>query len=286
MTNSRLPRMNVVLLALVALLGAGCRSAAGAQGPGERDGSWLSVRPDDPRAGIRTPRAAAATDDETRKRFTSPRDSLNWVAAQRVAEKSKGFRVVVSLFDRTVWVLDGEDTLRIAAAAVAKDSVLEYAGKRWVFKTPRGIRTVRAKEADPVWTPPEWHYAEVARDYGLKVKQMPAGGVAISDGRKLLVRDSLVGVWDKENGWAPLPLDEEIVFDNTLFIPPASSRNRRLEGELGLYKLDLGDGYLLHGTPHKGSIGRAVTHGCVRLADEDIAWLFEHVPVGTKVYIY
>jgi lipoprotein-anchoring transpeptidase ErfK/SrfK len=29
-----------------------------------------------------------------------------------------------------------------------------------------------------------------------------------------------------------------------------------------------------------------VTHGCVRLADDDIEWLYENVPVGTKVYIY
>jgi L,D-transpeptidase YbiS len=30
----------------------------------------------------------------------------------------------------------------------------------------------------------------------------------------------------------------------------------------------------------------AATHGCVRLRDDDIEWLYEHVPVGTKVYIY
>jgi L,D-transpeptidase YbiS len=50
--------------------------------------------------------------------------------------------------------------------------------------------------------------------------------------------------------------------------------------------LNLGDGYLLHGTPYKESIGLAATHGCVRLRDEDIEWLYDHVPVGTKVYIY
>jgi lipoprotein-anchoring transpeptidase ErfK/SrfK len=42
----------------------------------------------------------------------------------------------------------------------------------------------------------------------------------------------------------------------------------------------------LHGTPYKESIGLAATHGCVRMRDEDIEWLYEHVPVGTKVYIY
>ena len=51
-------------------------------------------------------------------------------------------------------------------------------------------------------------------------------------------------------------------------------------------RLDLGEGYLLHGTPYKESLGMAATHGCVRLGDEDIEWLYDHVPVGTRVYIY
>jgi lipoprotein-anchoring transpeptidase ErfK/SrfK len=59
-----------------------------------------------------------------------------------------------------------------------------------------------------------------------------------------------------------------------------------VEGELGKYRLDLGEGYLLHGTPDKESIGFAATHGCVRLRDEDIEWLYTYVPVGTKVYIF
>ena len=76
------------------------------------------------------------------------------------------------------------------------------------------------------------------------------------------------------------------MFDNTLFIPPQGTKHRSIQGELGHYRLDLGDGYLLHGTPYARSIGAAVTHGCVRLADDDIEWLYENVPVGTKVYIY
>jgi lipoprotein-anchoring transpeptidase ErfK/SrfK len=29
-----------------------------------------------------------------------------------------------------------------------------------------------------------------------------------------------------------------------------------------------------------------VTHGCVRLPDDDIEWLYNNVPLGTKVYLY
>jgi lipoprotein-anchoring transpeptidase ErfK/SrfK len=40
-----------------------------------------------------------------------------------------------------------------------------------------------------------------------------------------------------------------------------------------------------HGTPQRGSVGRAVSHGCVRLYDEDVRRLFEQVEVGTPVTV-
>jgi lipoprotein-anchoring transpeptidase ErfK/SrfK len=88
------------------------------------------------------------------------------------------------------------------------------------------------------------------------------------------------------DGFAALPVDEHIVFDSTLFVPPFATRNRQVDGELGRFLLDLGDGYLFHGTPYEESIGTAATHGCLRLRDEDIAWLYDQVPIGTRVYIY
>jgi lipoprotein-anchoring transpeptidase ErfK/SrfK len=48
----------------------------------------------------------------------------------------------------------------------------------------------------------------------------------------------------------------------------------------------MGDGYALHGTNQPASIGRAVSHGCVRLRNEDIAKLYDMVSVGTPVFIY
>lgn len=40
-----------------------------------------------------------------------------------------------------------------------------------------------------------------------------------------------------------------------------------------------------HGTPHRASIGRAVSHGCVRLYEEHVRELFELVPLGTPVTV-
>jgi hypothetical protein len=218
--------------------------------------------------------------------FRSRKDSLNWAWARRLADRSSGYRVIVSLMDRMVWVVSGRDTLLAAPAAVASRSTLDFDGQTWTFDTPRGRRTVLDKAADPYWIPPRWHYAEVARDYGLKLRQLPRDRpVKLSDGRLLAVRDSVVVVED-DSTYAPLPTTEEVVFDSTIFIPPPGTKNRTVAGELGKYRLNLGDGYYLHGTPDLASIGEAQTHGCVRLRDDDILWMYENVPTGTSVYIY
>ena len=95
-----------------------------------------------------------------------------------------------------------------------------------------------------------------------------------------------VGVVDQDGMFQLLPDDEHIVFDSTLFVPPFGTMNRRVPGALGEYALNLGNGYLLHGTPYLESLGRAATHGCIRLGDEEIRWLYFNVPKGTPVYIY
>ncbi|PSN10853.1 L,D-transpeptidase [filamentous cyanobacterium CCP5] len=41
----------------------------------------------------------------------------------------------------------------------------------------------------------------------------------------------------------------------------------------------------LHGTNQEDSIGRAVSHGCVRMREEDIQALFEQVSIGTPVVV-
>ena len=185
-----------------------------------------------------------------------------------------------------LWVIKGSDTLRAARVAVASGNVLKVGDRRWHFETPRGTRTVRAKRTDPIWTPPDWHYAEVAREHNLAIRRLPSCGVQLRDGNRLVLRDSVVGVvTESDSTFEPLPVDEHIVFDSTLFIPPVGSRNRQLAGELGRFALDLGDGYLLHGTPDQESIGRATTHGCIRLADDDLEWIYERVPVGTPVKV-
>ncbi len=84
-------------------------------------------------------------------------------------------------------------------------------------------------------------------------------------------------VWAKPN-WA--------FVEEGLPIPPPGHSSRFESGTLGAYKLTLGDGYMIHGTIYKRFMGLNVTHGCIRLGDEDLEMVYKTMTVGSKVYIY
>ncbi len=70
-------------------------------------------------------------------------------------------------------------------------------------------------------------------------------------------------------------------------IPERQDDPSRYEfGVLGDYALALGDGYLIHGTIYKRFLGMPVTHGCVRLNDQDLKAIFNNLSIGSKVYIF
>jgi len=67
---------------------------------------------------------------------------------------------------------------------------------------------------------------------------------------------------------------------------PKKSSDRAEEGVLGDYALGIGNGYFLHGTLYTRLLGRNVTHGCVRIGDTDLEYLYKSAPLGTKVYLF
>lgn len=69
-------------------------------------------------------------------------------------------------------------------------------------------------------------------------------------------------------------------------VPPADHPSRYEYGVLGDYALSIGDGYLIHGTIYKRFLGMPVTHGCVRLNDEDLEAVYNTLSIGSKVYIF
>lgn len=83
-------------------------------------------------------------------------------------------------------------------------------------------------------------------------------------------------VWTKPD-WAFLEEGQD---------PPKSLAERREEGSLGEWALDLGDGYMIHGTLYERLLGRNITHGCVRVGRSDLRVVAGTANPGTPVYIY
>jgi len=68
-------------------------------------------------------------------------------------------------------------------------------------------------------------------------------------------------------------------------IPPVDNPERLQRGMLGAYALDIGGGYLVHGSPYSRGIGERNTHGCVRLLDDDLAVVYRTLDVGDLVLL-
>ncbi len=86
-----------------------------------------------------------------------------------------------------------------------------------------------------------------------------------------------------ENPWWRKP-DWEFIQNNEAI--PKKESDRMDPNVLGDYALAMGDGYFIHGTLYKRLLGISVTHGCVRLGDDDLKTLYKKVDIGTPIYIY
>lgn len=198
-------------------------------------------------------------------------------------------RIVVSLQQKRLWLLEEGDTVFSAPVAIGKGTTFRYGGKTYRFETPTGERVIQAKHEDPSWTPPDWHYYEKAVYRGLEPVHLRDGDLyELSDGTFIEVRDKRVGRINRWGNWFPFTPGSEIIFDGLIFIPPLGSPQRVIPDALGPVKLAIGDGYLIHGTHiyNKQSIGGAASHGCIRMHNEDVVYLSSMVEVGTPVTIY
>lgn len=83
-------------------------------------------------------------------------------------------------------------------------------------------------------------------------------------------------VWTKPD-WAFLESGEPI---------PTRLSERKELGSLGEYALDLGDGYMIHGTLYERLLGRSITHGCVRVGREALREIARRTGPGSQVFIF
>jgi lipoprotein-anchoring transpeptidase ErfK/SrfK len=81
--------------------------------------------------------------------------------------------------------------------------------------------------------------------------------------------------------WGP-PADIALANPNIpLVIPGGSPRNPMGAAAMGLTS----GNYAIHGTNEPSSIGHFVSHGCIRMHNEDVLDLYHRAPVGTEVIV-
>lgn len=230
-------------------------------------------------------------EDKVEQRLEALKQSMNAVTTEmtklesevatreRAAEEMEDsdFVITVSTAENKVYARRNGELVFEGVASTGKNTTLVEGGRTMVFRTPIGRFKVLSKEKDPKWVPPDWHYIEEARKQGLDVVRLQRGeslgGLTVS-GREVL-----------RNG-VPVGEGQLIVQGGAVVIPPIGTRPRTFPDVLGTHRLNLGDGYALHGTQQVAQLGRAVSHGCVRLHNDDIARLYDMAKVGDTVIIY
>jgi len=70
-------------------------------------------------------------------------------------------------------------------------------------------------------------------------------------------------------------------------IPVFPEDPRRFQrGILGSFAIYFLKDIMIHGTLYEVNLGRSITHGCMRVAEPDLAYLYENVDTGWPVYVF
>jgi lipoprotein-anchoring transpeptidase ErfK/SrfK len=230
---------------------------------------------------------------------------------QQVAQQTNddqpdtGQTIIVSTAENKLWLKQNGATVMEARCSTGKGTRLAVDGRTIVFETPIGKLKVKDKEENPSWVPPDWHYVEQARKNGMRVVRLNPGSTI--DARTGDPAKKSEGVWgwfggggsgsvikvkgdtvvvDEGGVERELPPGKEIVAGDAIIIPPVTTKQRHYDKVLGKYRLNLGDGYAIHGTDQPDQLGQSVSHGCIRLGDADIEKLYSMANVGDTVIIY
>lgn len=187
------------------------------------------------------------------------------------------FVITVSTEENKVYARREGKLVFEAVCSTGKNTSLRQGSRTVVFRTPIGRFKILSKERDPVWVPPDWHFIEEANSSGLDTVRLNRG-------------ENIGGLYVQGNNvmrdGSPLPPGRLIVSGGAVVIPPIGTRQRQYADVLGTHRLNLGDGYALHGTQAVSQLGRSVSHGCIRLRNSDIEKLYELASVGDQVVIY
>jgi lipoprotein-anchoring transpeptidase ErfK/SrfK len=222
-----------------------------------------------------------------------------------------GQTILVSTAENKLYVRRGGQTVFEAVCSTGKGTTLAVDGKTVVFDTPIGKLHIISKDENPQWVPPDWHYVEEARKNGMRVVHLnPGQSIDERTGQPATSTPSQ-GVWSWFGGSsntasnpvlkvqgdtvvevAPdgsqreLEPGKTIVAGDAVVIPPVNTKQRHYDKVLGKFRLEMGNGYGIHGTDEPDKLGQSVSHGCVRLGDADIEKLYQIANRGDTVIIY
>lgn len=183
----------------------------------------------------------AWTSQELAARVDSLRRDIQEIQAENRAlaratrrRAPEGVYIVIDRHANRLYLRRGDAVLREAVCSTGSGEELAGPwGRRWRFRTPKGVFKILGKYGTPTWIKPDWAFVEEKKP-----------------------------------------------------IPPRDAPERLQDFMLGEYALTFGDGYMIHGTLYTRLLGESVTHGCVRLGDEDLEAVYRAVEVGTRIYIY
>jgi UDP-N-acetylmuramate--alanine ligase len=117
-------------------------------------------------------------------------------------------------------------------------------------------------EAGSLRTPPGWH-----RIHARIGAEQPLGTVFES-------REPTGEVWRGE------PREDDLILTRVLTLEGLEPGINQGPGHDSLERY-----IYLHGTNHEDQLGAPASHGCVRLSNPDVAWLFDQVEVGDPVVV-
>jgi len=235
---------------------------------------------------------------------------LQDVAKQTDDVPDTGQTILVSTAENKLYVRRGGQTIFEAICSTGKGTTLAVDGRTIIFDTPIGKLHIISKDENPQWVPPDWHYVEEARKNGMRVVRLnPGQSIDSRTGQPAVARPN-EGVWSWLNGNSntssnpvlkvrgdtvvevnngierELEPGKTIVAGDAIIVPPVNTKQRHYDKVLGKFRLEMGNGYGIHGTDEPDRLGQSVSHGCVRLGDADIEKLYQIANVGDTVIIY
>ena len=86
--------------------------------------------------------------------------SINKLDKQLDEMIPKDCYMIINSTDNEFTLKKGNEVVRKGKCSTGSLVMLENDKRKWLFKTPKGVRTVKSKKTDPVWTKPDWAFIE------------------------------------------------------------------------------------------------------------------------------